>query len=317
MDQHDALALFSSTRHVVLDGAMATELEKRGVDTAQPLWSAVAMRDCPEAIVAVHRSYLDAGAQVLTTNSYQASVPTLLAAGLDEATAQAMVRDSARLALLAREQWRADGGSGTALVAGSIGPYGAHLADGSEYTGDYRLEAGQYEDFHRERIALLVAEGVDLLAVETQPRLDEVQAVLGLVAREFPDVAVTVSFSLGEDGRLPAGGGQDLSLAQAVQAVQQDPRVLAVGVNCVPRDLVAGAVVEMAAVADRPLLVAPNSGERYDPVTKTWSEGDPSRQLEVLVPQWLESGAWVVGGCCRTSPSTIMTVRELLADGGS
>ena len=294
-------SLLEATAHVLLDGAMATELEKRGVDTSSALWSAVAMDTDPDAVTAVHRSYLDAGSRILITNSYQAPPDDFRTAGYDEAASIEMVRASARLALGAVIEWQADGGQEPVVVAGSIGPYGAHLADGSEYTGAYSLEPEAYKDFHRPRLTALHEVGITTLAVETQPRLDEVEAVLDLIADEFPGSSAMVSFSLSDATHLADG----TDLATAAARVSQHPVAVAVGVNCVPQELVVEALTTLASETSLPLLAYPNSGEHYDPTTKTWSPGDHTNTLAAHAAEWRAAGARILGGCCRTTPADI------------
>lgn len=292
---------------VLLDGAIATELEQRGVDTSSALWSAVAMRDAPAAVVDVHRSYLDAGARIITTNSYQAHPRAFVAAGVPPEGADELVRSSARLALQAVDQWHAAGHGEPAVVVGSLGPYGAYLADGSEYTGAYQLDEAGYADFHRPRIALLHEVGIHAFLLETQPRPDEVVAVCRLLERDFPNSALLVSFSLGEPTRLPDG----TPLAVAAAALDGFRAVLAVGVNCVPREWVEPALEALRGATSLPLMAYPNSGETYHPETKTWSDPVDAQPLDELVPAWRRAGAGIIGGCCRTSPATIAEVRRI------
>jgi homocysteine S-methyltransferase len=209
---------------VVSDGAMATELEKRGVATNSALWSATAMLDHPDAIQAVHQSYLDAGAKIMTTNTYQANVPAFEQAGIAAAQARQLIQQAVTIAHTARAASHVT----DAVIAGSIGPYGAYLADGSEYTGAYQLTPSAYQDFHRERLALIMAAGVDVLALETMPRLDEVQALVQLITTTWPQQPYWVSFSIKDPQTLCDG----TSLAAAAKWVAAQPNVVAVGVNC-------------------------------------------------------------------------------------
>ncbi|MGN5245139.1 homocysteine S-methyltransferase [Lactiplantibacillus plantarum] len=290
---------------VVSDGAMATELEKRGVATNSALWSATAMLDHPDAIQAVHQSYLDAGAKIMTTNTYQANVPAFEQAGIAAAQARQLIQQAVTIAHTARDaSYVTD-----AVIAGSIGPYGAYLADGSEYTGAYQLTPSAYQDFHRERLALIMAAGVDVLALETMPRLDEVQALVQLITTTWPQQPYWVSFSIKDPQTLCDG----TSLAAAAKWVAAQPNVVAVGVNCTTLENIAPALTTLKAAVAVPLIVYPNSGDQYDPVTKTWQETHLSHQFASFVPQWLAAGARIIGGCCRTTPKDIATVARALS----
>ncbi|WP_270227045.1 homocysteine S-methyltransferase [Lactiplantibacillus plantarum] len=290
---------------VVSDGAMATELEKRGVATNSALWSATAMLDHPDEIQAVHQSYLDAGAKIMTTNTYQANVPAFEQAGIAAAQARQLIQQAVTIAHTARDASHVT----DAVIAGSIGPYGAYLADGSEYTGAYQLTPSAYQDFHRERLALIMAAGVDVLALETMPRLDEVQALVQLITTTWPQQPYWVSFSIKDPQTLCDG----TSLAAAAKWVAAQPNVVAVGVNCTTLENIAPALATLKAAVAVPLIVYPNSGDQYDPVTKTWQETHLSHQFASFVPQWLAAGARIIGGCCRTTPKDIATVARALS----
>ena len=290
---------------VVSDGAMATELEKRGVATNSALWSATAMLDHPDAIQAVHQSYLDAGAKIMTTNTYQANVPAFEQAGIAAAQARQLIQQAVTIAHTARDASHVT----DAVIAGSIGPYGAYLADGSEYTGAYQLTPSAYQDFHRERLALIMAAGVDVLALETMPRLDEVQALVQLITTTWPQQPYWVSFSIKDPQPLCDG----TSLAATAKWVAAQPNVVAVGVNCTTLENIAPALATLKAAVAVPLIVYPNSGDQYDPVTKTWQETHLSHQFASFVPQWLAAGARIIGGCCRTTPKDIATVARALS----
>ncbi|MFT8394494.1 homocysteine S-methyltransferase [Propionibacterium sp.] len=288
----------------VLDGAMATQLEARGVDTTSVLWSAVALEDNLDAIRAVHESYFAAGAQVATTNSYQATVPGFVAAGLTEDQARWAITRSATLARQARADWMLTHPGSDLLVAGSIGPYGAYLADGSEYRGDYTLSREHYADFHRPRLQALAEGGVDLFAVETQPKLDEARAVIDLVTAEFPGTPAWVSFQLRDACTLADG----TPLAEAAKWADDQSTVVAVGINCVPPQMVEDALGVLAAHTRSPLLCYPNSGDVHDPATGTWRPPAEPEPIADHVSRWIAAGAQLIGGCCRTSPHDIAEI---------
>lgn len=302
--------LLASGRDLVIDGALATELEAHGCDLEDPLWSAKVLLEQPQLIKQVHRDYFDAGASIAITASYQATPQGFARRGIGEEDALDLVALSVRLADEARREHAAANPDGKPLlVAGSVGPYGAYLADGSEYRGDYTLSRAGFMDFHRPRIAALVDAGVDFLACETLPSYGEAEALLALVA-EF-DVESWFSFTLRDGGHISDG----TPLAEVAALCGAEPRVAAVGVNCVPLELVTPALAALRAATTAPLLAYPNSGESYDAVTKTWgpsgggSAAEPGKDepagLAGLAGTWRELGARMVGGCCGTTPGDI------------
>ncbi|MFI2564859.1 homocysteine S-methyltransferase [Paenarthrobacter sp. NPDC018779] len=295
--------LLDAGTDLVLDGALATELEVHGCDLDDPLWSAKVLLEQPHLIKQVHRDYFDAGASVAITASYQATPAGFARRGLSVEESLELVARSVRLADEARQEYlAANPGARSLLVAGSVGPYGAYLADGSEYRGDYTLSSVEFRGFHRPRIAALVEAGVDFLACETLPSFAEAEALLALVA-EF-DVESWFTFTLRDSGHISDG----TPLADVAALLRTEPRVAAVGLNCVPLELVTPALGTLRNVTDAPLVAYPNSGETYDAVTKTWKPSEGSGHVGTLaghVEDWRALGARLLGGCCRTNPRDI------------
>lgn len=300
-------ALLADNRTLVLDGAMATELEARGCDLTDPLWSAKVLIENPELIYQVHLDYFKAGAQCAITASYQATPQGFLRRGLDESQSLALIAQSVHLAQLARTDYLVQHPQQLPLlVAGSVGPYGAYLADGSEYRGDYHLPQAEMIAFHRPRITALANAGVDLLACETLPSFAELQALLALL-EEFPALGGWFSFTLRDSQHLSDG----TPLAVVMAELDGNPQVLAVGVNCIALENVTPALQQLAVLSDKPLLVYPNSGEHYDAVSKTWhSCGNQQHQLVNQLADWQHAGARLIGGCCRTTPADIQAIAE-------
>ena len=296
----------------MLDGGLATELEKAGLDLEHPLWSARVLESAPEAIVRVHRLYLEAGADCITTASYQATLAGFEREGRSRQEADALLRRSVTLALEVRDCFWADErnrvGRLRPLVAASIGPYGAFLANGAEYTGDYDLDEAGLVEFHRERLTRLAASGADLLACETVPSASEARA-LGALLAESPGPPAWVSFSCRDGERLRDG----TPLAECVRVLDPLPRVLAIGVNCTAPSHVESLLRAAAMATAKPLVAYPNSGESYDAARKAWSGVAETQRWGELGRLWRDAGARLVGGCCRTGPDEVRTLRAALS----
>jgi homocysteine S-methyltransferase len=282
---------------VVLDGGLSTELESRGHDVSSALWSARLLRDDPGAVVAAHAAFAAAGAQVATTASYQATVPGFAAAGIDADQARALM---ARSVQLARE------GAPEGWVAGSVGPYGAYLADGSEYTGDYvsTVSVAELRAFHRPRLEVLAEAGADVLACETLPAAAEVEALLAEVTALDVPAWISVSAVTGPDGVARTRRGELLS--DVLGLTRGIDQVVAVGVNCTDPAAVAPAVVEARVASGKPVVVYPNSGETWDADARVWT-GTPGVGD---VSGWLAAGARLVGGCCRVRPDDVRAIAD-------
>ncbi|MFE1905579.1 homocysteine S-methyltransferase [Streptomyces gardneri] len=288
---------------LVLDGGLSNQLEAQGCDLSDALWSARLLADGPEQIEAAHAAYVRAGARVVTTASYQATFEGFARRGVSRAGTARLLGRSVELAREAAERVGAE-----VWVAASVGPYGAMLADGSEYRGRYGLSVRELERFHRPRVEALAAAGPDVLALETVPDVDEAEALLRAV--DGCGVPVWLSYTV-EGGRTRAG--QERAEAFAVAA--GNDQVVAVGVNCCDPEEAGSAVELAAAVTGKPVVVYPNSGERWDARARAWhGDGtfDPSRSTA-----WAEAGARLIGGCCRVGPSLVAALAGALAPGAS
>jgi homocysteine S-methyltransferase len=287
---------------LVADGGLATELEARGHDLSDPLWSARLLIDGPGEITAAHLVFYRAGASIATTASYQASFDGFAARGIDRAEAVRLLRRSVALADAARAELADDGRP--RWVAASVGPYGAALADGSEYRGRYGLSVPQLTAWHRPRLEVLAGAGADVLAVETVPDLDEAEAV-GAVLAEL-GVPAWLSYSVvGERTR----AGQPLTEAFAVAAGVAE--IVAVGVNCCDPADVPPAIATARQVTGKPVIVYPNSGEGWDADRRAWA--GPRRYHPADARRWVADGVRIVGGCCRVFPADIAQLARAVA----
>ncbi|TFV56353.1 homocysteine S-methyltransferase [Geodermatophilus sp. DF01-2] len=278
---------------VVLDGGLATQLEVQGHDLSSALWSARLLYDDPEAVVAAHAAFAAAGAQVATTASYQVSIEGLAAVGLDAAEARRLVVRSVQLAGRgAPESW----------VAGSVGPYGAALADGSEYTGGYAGELGvdRLRQWHRPRMQWLAEAGADVLACETVPAAAEAEALLEEADLLGLPVWLSLTTVVDDEGAVRTRRGEPaadvFAMAHGVEAV------VAVGVNCTAPSAV-GPSLAAAARAGKPLVAYPNSGEGWDAAARRWTGAGGVDPADVLA--WVDAGARLIGGCCRVGPADV------------
>lgn len=304
--------LLETQRVVVLDGGLATELEARGFDLNDDLWSARILLERPEGIRSVHLDYLRAGADCITSASYQATLEGFMGRGLGKTAAAELLQGSVDLALEARDKFWSDPehriGRLRPLVAASVGPYGAYLADGSEFRGDYDLDEDALVDFHRVRWRLLASSGADLLACETIPSRDEARALRRLL-EESPDTQALFSFSC-KDQQSSSDG---TSLRALVEELDDCPQIVALGINCTAPRHISGLLRAIGGATAKPIAVYPNAGEDWNAETKQWvpaGQGSPS--LVSSCREWVDLGARLIGGCCRTTPDDIRRVRQIL-----
>lgn len=307
----DALA---ATRPIVLDGGLATELEAQGFDIDGHLWSASMLHKNPQAIVAAHRAYLDAGADCIISASYQASRAGFSAIGLSGEAADKLIAGSVDLARQARDEFLQSQSADhrPPLVAASVGPYGAVLGDGSEYRGNYGIARRHLRNFHAGRLALLDSSRADLLACETIPDIEEAEVLCELLRKmRTPS---WVSFSC-RDGKHISDG---TPLREACALFADSPNILAVGINCTAPGLIGSLIDEARQGAPgKAVVVYPNSGEAYDASDNRWSGTSHTAEFGFRTNEWIEAGARIVGGCCRIGPAQIALIRQSIDKPGA
>jgi homocysteine S-methyltransferase len=292
---------------LILDGALATELERRGADLSDPLWSARCLLEQPELIRQVHLDYFRAGARVATTATYQATFEGFAKRGVEHQAAARLMLEAVSLARQARDEFcatlPADLGP-RPLIAASVGPYGAMRADGSEYRGHYGRTDRELAEFHRPRLEVLARSGADVLAFETLPCLQEA-LVLAELLDEYPGMSAWLSFSC-RDG---AHNSEGEEIGRCARALRDYSQIAAVGVNCTAPEHLPELLGRMREHAAQPLVAYPNSGERYEPGAKQWS-GKAQHASTAQAGQWIAAGARLIGGCCRTTPADIRALSQ-------
>ncbi|XP_060179181.1 homocysteine S-methyltransferase 2-like [Lycium barbarum] len=311
----------------VIDGGLATELERHGADLNDPLWSAKCLVSSPHLIRRVHLDYLEAGANIIISASYQATLQGFEAKGISREEGEALLKRSVEIACEARNIYNDRAGKGSwddfgdgtdlkrkpVLVAASVGSYGAYLADGSEYSGIYgdAISVKTLKDFHRRRVQVLANSGADLIAFETTPNRMEAQAYAELLEEEAINIPAWFSFS-SKDGTNVVSGDSMVECASIADSCKQ---VVGIGINCTPPRYIQGLIQLIRQVTSKPILVYPNSGETYDGEKKEWvaSTGVAEEDFVSYVDKWCDAGASLVGGCCRTTPKTIRAISKVLS----
>ena len=289
----------------VIDGGLATELEYTGARIDGPLWSAHVLEDEPEKLLAVHRAYIRAGSQCIATCSYQVSRMAYAEVGLKSERADAALLRSVELARSVVAEFP----ERRVLVAGSLGPYGAALHNGAEYSGNYDSSYDDLVRFHRERIEVFASatgnQRPDLLAFETFPSLEEVRAV-GEAMAPWPSLRAWFSFSCRDEKHVSHGE----PIVDCAALVATFPQTVAIGVNCVPPRWIPALIAELQTGSDKPIMVYPNSGEGWDAARRCWTGVTDPEDFGVHAAEWFGAGAQMVGGCCRTRPAHIRAAAQ-------
>ncbi|WP_085246587.1 homocysteine S-methyltransferase [Gilliamella mensalis] len=295
-------ALLKQKKYIIIDGALASELQRRGCDLNDSLWSAKVLIEKPELIRQVHYDYFKAGADCAITASYQATPLGFEKKAITFDKSIKLIKASVELAQQAKQQYLNETKQNkTLLIAGSVGPYGAYLANGSEYTGDYQLTETEFITFHHHRIEALIEANVDILACETLPSFNEIKALIKLI-QQFPTTKAWFSLTLKDAQHLSDG----TPLSQVIDYLNNQEQIVSIGINCIALENVTPALEVLNQLTSKPLIVYPNSGEQYDPTTKQWYKNHQHNcTFSNQLPTWIKLGARLIGGCCQTTPNDI------------
>ncbi|MEN9911027.1 MAG: hypothetical protein RLZZ441_595 [Actinomycetota bacterium] len=279
---------------LALDGGLSTALEAQGLVIDGPMWTGELLLSKPEAVTAAHRSFVDAGADIIITGSYQLSFEGGRRTGWSDDDVEQALRSSPTAARLAAND--------DTLVAASIGPFGAHLNDGSEFLGRYGVSAGAIREYHDRRLEILLDTEPDLLAVETMPDLSEVQILLDLLESKSVDMPYWVSFTVSEPGTISGGG----TFAEACALVENYANAMAVGINCSPLSVITPTLSGVE--TELPFVVYPNAGQAWDTDSMSWA-GTHEFATHAHVEEWSNAGARIIGGCCGYLPLNLQSNR--------
>ena len=294
---------------MILDGAFGTELERKGYNIKDELWSAKFLMQKPEAIAEVHKDYLEAGADCITSASYQASFEGFMKKGLSEEEAKGLIQSSVFIAQQVRDAfWHTSAlhlKRPKPLVAASIGPYGAYLADGSEFRGDYDLDEEGLMAFHHKRLEALIQTAPDVLACETIPCLVEAKALCKLLEKH-PHSVAWMSFSAKDGAHINSGE----SIKACAAFLQTQKQIVAMGINCTAPQYIDSLIEEIKTVFDRPIIVYPNGGATYNALSKTWDGLCTNASFAKMAYDWHQKGASIIGGCCQTTPEDIAHIAQ-------
>lgn len=293
---------------LILDGGMSNVLENQGCDLNHKLWSAKIIETNPQAIVNCHLTYLEAGANCITTAGYQATVKGFMELGFGLTAAKQLVLKSVELAEKAKSEFLTKNKiKDNIYIAASMGPYGAYLADGSEYRGAYPISEKELESFHLEQIKILDDSGADFLAFETIPSLLEIKVLSSLLIDTVKPA--WVSFSCKDE--LYLNDGEKIS--EAAKILANHPSVFAIGVNCTAPKYITSIIQTLKNSApDKRVIVYPNSGEVYRADSKSWQGISDPDLFQKMAQEWFENGTDILGGCCRIGPDHIRKIKALI-----
>jgi len=292
---------------ICIDGGLSNVLEELGCNLNNKLWVANLLTTNPEAIIKTHLAYLDAGAQIISTTSYQATIPGFMKLGYSKEDSERLILRSVELAETAIKKYlKTHSPNKKPIIAGSIGPYGAYLADGSEYRGNYNISDSELIDFHKRRIELLDNSECDLLAFETIPSIEEAKVISQLTKNcTSPS---WVSFSCKDGNHINDG----TPIVEAAKIFIEHPNIFAIGVNCTKPQHISNLIMNLKSVlADKNIIIYPNSGEVYNAETKTWSGISNPTIFQQQAEVWIDLGANIIGGCCQIGPKHIKSICTL------
>ncbi len=297
---------------IIIDGALGTQIQRNGHNVNDSLWSAKFLDENPKVIKDVHIQYLNAGADIIITSSYQASFEGFLKKGFTQEKAVELLKLSINIAIEARDDFweKCDQQNRIKpLVAASIGPYGAYLADGSEYSGDYKISDIELKDFHKKRLEVLIQTKPDIYAFETIPSKNEAKILCDLI-EDFNIKNSWISFSAKNENFTNAHD----EIVEAIKYLNNCHSLGAVGINCTAPQYIPQLIENIKSSTNKPIVIYPNGGSKYNPITKNWEKGEISPiEYSKMAHLWFEKGATIIGGCCETGPEEIKQIRNILS----
>ena len=276
-----------------LDGGLSTALENNGNKLTTSLWTGELILAKPSEITKAHLDFISAGSEIIITSSYQLSYLGCGKRGWSQAQTDDALRASTHLA---KDAVTASGR--VVKVAASVGPYGAALADGSEYKGNYGITKSFLKDFHARRLEVLISTSPDLLALETMPDTFEVEVLLELLS-DCP-IPYWVSYSCKAGNQTNAG-------QSFTEAVSLAKNAMAVGINCTAPELITDLLLSAEGI--KPFVVYPNSGRSWNAKTKEWEGSSQAGFDELLIKSWISAGAQIIGGCCGIGADEILNLK--------
>lgn len=296
------LKKINQDKQLVLDGGLATTLEGYGCNLYSSLWSSEVLVHQPEKVKQAHKEFVDVGADIILTSTYQASFDTFKSIGMN-------TEDIEHLFDIAVDSINATT-TDEQVIVGSLGPYGAYLSDGSEYTGEYEISVEEYASFHEDRIDALINRGIYDFVFETVPNINEIKAIVEYIIPNYSDeTTFWISCTVNDEGQLSDG----TDFEQVCQFIQLHlDRVPVFGINCSSVQGVNQAIKRGLLSLPQVIALYPNGGKTYDPEKKIWIGTSENDQLTQNTKQWLEQGVQIVGGCCETTPKDIKEIRSLI-----
>lgn len=294
---------------LLLDGGLSTILEAEGHVLNHHLWTAHLIETNPEAIVKAHIDYLKSGSRCIISSSYQATIPGFIASGHSKKKAIELLKKTVELAELSRERFIKESNCKEDIfVAASIGPYGAYLADGSEFHGNYPISEDLLYDFHKSRINVLRKTNADFFAVETIPSFLEAKLICDIL--ELFELNSWISFSCKDESHINDG----TEIEDCVSYLAEFDHIFAIGVNCSSPLYIPILIQKIKNISNKRVIVYPNSGEHYHSDSKTWLGETNPLSCTDLAQTWLELGADIIGGCCRMGPEHIKAMHKAIIE---
>lgn len=305
--------ILEKQKAIIIDGALGTQIQKNGHNVSDSLWSAKFLDEDPQVIKDVHMQYLDSGADIIITSSYQASFEGFLKKGFTYEKVVELLKLSINIAIEARDEFwenNSDTNRIKPLVAASIGPYGAYLADGSEYSGNYEISDEELKNFHKKRLEVLIQTNPDIYAFETIPSLNEAKILCELID-EFNLTNSWITFSAKDDSFTNAGN----EINESIKILENTKSLGAIGINCTAPQYMPKLIKNIKANTNKPIVIYPNGGSKYNPITKLWEQGEISPiEYAKMSHLWVSKGAKLIGGCCLTTPQEIKEIRKVLLE---
>lgn len=327
---------FLEKRHLVLDGALGTQLESIIPNDSEiqpkndPLWSTKVLMTQPKLIERIHYQYLQSGSDIIMTSTYQASCAGLIkyANSYTDEVAHVWER-SVDMANNAIRRHKLENNTKPIrnrdpIICGSVGPYGAFLANGAEYTGEYGMISNEELEKHHFKLLqfLILHPDVKLIAIETIPNFREFKVLVNLLTKLLslhgPNQKFYLSINVRNESEMCDGTPVEkvmnyLNFKMKTMGILQR-NIFAIGYNCVDYHLVTSLIDNLTMFNEFhiPMIVYPNLGYVYSTKHEEYIAYQDTNELELMILDWLKRGVKIIGGCCGSGPQEIEKISEVV-----
>ena len=282
----------------LLDGSMSFPMEQLGYNLKNKLWTGKALINNPDLIKDIHKGYIDAGADFISTSTYQISFDRLKNMGYQSEEIKKIFQKSVDIVKDAIEESKL---KKEIKIVGSFGPYASYDPEASEYIGEYDSTDIEIKKFHLNNIRIIEETDLDIILYETIPCLREIKILSEALSHSTKEIWISITCN--EEMEFRDGS----SFKDACEIISKIEKITTMGINCFSPLLVKKAIDLLKKYSNKKILIYPNSGEIYNPKERFWTGNNEFNNS--MIKNWLSLYPDIIGGCCRIGYDDIKKMR--------